>query len=340
MNFIECVPNFSEGRDPEKIKKITDAIETVHDVRVLHVHSNETANRTVITFAGHERIIGEAAFRAIQTASEVIDMSTHTGAHPRIGATDVCPFIPLGNTSMETCVHIARSLGNRVAEKLNIPVYLYEKAASSPERSNLANLRKGGYEGLAERMKYPEWVPDFGPPVPHPAAGATVIGARPFLIALNMNLNTNNLLVAKRIARQIRTSGFEKTLPDGKKMHHPGFFPACKAIGWFMPQWGIVQISVNLTDYKTTPPHKVFEMCKKMARRFHVEVTGSELIGLIPLDAMLAAGRYYIREKHLYEMDEESLIHAAIKGLGLHDLDLFDPRERILEYRLKELDKG
>ena len=297
MKLVECVPNFSEGRDMAKIDQITGEISSTEGVTLLDVDPGKDTNRTVVTFVGTPEGAVEAAFKAIAKAAEVLDMSMHTGAHARMGATDVCPFVPLTGMTMEDCAELARMLGRRVGEELGIPVYLYEEAAAKPERCNLANVRAGEYEGLSEKLKDPEWKPDFGPTTFNPKAGATVIGAREFLIAYNVNLNTRERAAAREIAFTIREKGRLKRDndgkvvrdKDGKALRVPGTFKACKAVGWYMEDFGRVQISINLVNYKITPPHLVFDECCNLAEKLGFRVTGSELVGLIPLEAMLRA---------------------------------------------------
>lgn len=341
--IIECVPNFSEGRDREKIREVTNEIEKVEGVKLLDVALDPDHNRTVVTFAGEPRAVKEAAFRTIAKAAQVIDMREHTGEHPRLGATDVCPFVPVGNTTMEECVRLARELGKEVAEKLNIPVYLYEEAATKPERKNLATIRRGEYEGLPEKLKDPAWRPDFGPARFNPKSGATVIGAREFLVAFNVNLTTQNLALAKAISRVIRESGQVIKLEDGTKTRIPGALKFVKAIGVALGD--CVQVSANLTNYKITPVHVVYEAIKRIAEIAGVEVIGSEIIGLVPREALIMVGRAYLpgetsHSRHSTELSrsldsglsaEEKLIQAAIDNLGLNKIGKFVPEEKIIE---------
>lgn len=335
VKLVECVPNFSEGRDLAKIEVITREIASCSGVTLLDVDPGKDTNRTVVTFVGSPEGVVEAAFRAIAKAAEVIDMSKHKGAHPRIGATDVCPLVPVSGVTMQECVELAHALGKRVGEELGIPVYMYEYAATKPERKNLANIREGEYEALPERIKLPEWKPDYGPAEFNPRTGATVIGAREFLIAYNVNLNTRDVRIAKEIAFAIRERGRTKKEADGTKVTIPGKFKECKAVGWYMENFGRAQVSINLTNYKVTPPHLVFDECCRLAQEMGARVTGSELVGLIPLEAMLAAGRHYLSKqgRHTGVPDKE-LVHIAVLSLGLNDLYPFEPEKKIIEYRV------
>lgn len=335
--IVECVPNFSEGKDMGIIKAITDEIENVQDVFLLDVDPGKETNRTVVTFVGSPEGVKLAAFKAIKKAAELIDMRKHKGAHPRMGATDVCPFVPVKGISMEECVMIAKELGKMVGEELNIPVYLYEEAATKPERRNLANIREGEYEGLAEKIKDPFWYPDFGKPEFNPKSGATVIGAREFLIAYNINLNTRNKKIANRIAQNLREKGKTIKDKDGNKIEVPGLLRAVKAIGWYIPEYGYAQISVNLTNYKITPLYKLFESASSLAEEEGVKVIGSELVGLIPKDALIETGKYYLKKQGLSSgVPEKELIHIAVLSLGLDHTSLFKPEEKIIEYRIKK----
>jgi glutamate formiminotransferase/formiminotetrahydrofolate cyclodeaminase len=344
MRLVECVPNFSEGRDREKIQAIVREIEAVGGVKLLDVDPGASTNRTVVTFLGEPEPVCEAAFRAIRKAAELIDMRTHRGAHSRIGATDVCPLVPVSGVTMEDCVRWARALGRRVAEELGIPVYLYEAAASRPERRNLAAIRTGEYEGLSEKLQDPAWAPDFGAPVINARSGATVIGAREFLIAYNINLNTRDRKLAHEIALDLRESGRVRRdregniLRDrnGNALKARGKFKEVKAVGWYVEDYGRAQISVNFTNYKVTPPHVVFDEARRLAAKLGLRVTGSELVGLIPKDALLVAGRHYLEKQGKSPgVPEEELIRTAILSLGLNDVAPFDPRKKIIEAQIE-----
>lgn len=346
--IIECVPNFSEGHDMQVIKQITDVIEQVEGVKLLDVDPGKATNRTVVTFVGHPDAVIEAAFRAIRKASEVIDMSKHKGEHPRMGATDVCPLIPVSGISMEETAAYAQQLAARVGNELSLPVYLYEYAQSNKERSNLSVIRAGEYEGFFDKIKLPEWKPDFGPAVMNARAGATVIGARDFLIAYNINLNTKSVRLANSVAFDVREAGrvkregnpiTGKIVKDehGNEVRIPGTLKACKAIGWYIEEYGIAQISMNLTNYKITSVHRAFEEVCKSADQRGMRVTGSELVGLIPLDAILDAGRYFLqKQKRSLGVSEQELIQIAVKSLGLDELAPFDPKKKIIEYQLRD----
>jgi glutamate formiminotransferase/formiminotetrahydrofolate cyclodeaminase len=347
MKLVECVPNFSEGRDLEKIKLITKEIESSPQVTLLDVDPGDSTNRTVVTFIGTPEGVKEAAFKAIKKAAEVLDMSKHQGAHSRIGATDVCPFVPVSGVTMEDCVQIAHDVGKRVADELDIPVYLYEEAAQKPERRNLANIRVGEYEGLAERLRDPEWAPDYGKPEFNAKAGATNVGAREFLIAYNINLNTRDRSLARHIAFNLREKGRAKRDKEGKiirdekgkAIKNPGKFKAVKAVGWYIEDYGIAQISINFTNYKISPPHLVFDEAVKEAEAIGLRVTGSELVGLIPKEAMLIAGRHYLKKQGKSPgVPEKELIDIAVKSLGLEDVSPFDPHKKIIEYQFKEVE--
>jgi glutamate formiminotransferase/formiminotetrahydrofolate cyclodeaminase len=343
MKLVECVPNFSEGRDQEKIRAITREIETTPGVSLLDVDPGESTHRTVVTFVGPPEAVSEAAFRAILKAAEVIDMRTHKGAHSRIGATDVCPFVPVCGVTMEDCVRLARALGRRVADELGIPVYFYEEAAVKPERRNLSAIRQGEYEGLPEKLKDPAWAPDCGEPVFNARSGATVIGAREFLIAYNINLDTRDRRLASEIALNIRESGRARRDATGAVVRDasgasvkiPGRFSHVKAVGWYIEDYGLAQISINFTNYKATPVHVVFDEVCAQAARLGLRVTGSELVGLIPKDALLAAGRHYLEKQGRSPgVPEEELIRQASLSLGLDDVAPFDPQKKIIECRV------
>jgi len=348
MQLIECVPNFSEGRDPNIIKQITDAVEVVEGVRLLNVDPGKATNRTVVTFVGEPERVIEAAYQAIKKAGEVIDMSKHTGEHPRMGATDVCPLIPISNISMEETAEYARRLAERVGTELNLPVYLYEYAQPDKKRNNLSVIRAGEYEGFFKKITQPEWKPDFGPTEFDARRGATVIGARDFLIAYNVNLNTTSVRRANSIAFDVREAGrvmregdpiSGKIITDahGKPRSIPGSLKSVKAIGWYIEEYGVAQISMNLTNIEVTPVHKAFdEVCNKANER-GIRVTGSELVGLIPVKSMLDAGKYFLaKQERSTGVSEKELIRIAIKSMGLDELGPFNPEERIIEYLLKD----
>jgi glutamate formiminotransferase/formiminotetrahydrofolate cyclodeaminase len=401
QRVVECVPNFSEGRDRAKIKQISDAIESVPGATLLDVDPGADTNRTVVTFVGDPVAVAEAAFQAIAMAARVIDMSQHHGAHPRMGATDVCPFVPISGVTMEDCAAIARTVGERVGRELEIPVYLYEAAASRPERKNLASIRKGEYEGLAEKLRDPAWTPDFGPARFHAKAGATVIGAREFLIAYNVTLNTRDKALATDIAFELREKGrvaraatgsayyskgkiltyhddaypcgncdfVGRTLTDtvvhcrdkhdcdleaflrlndldpakplsGQKVYRAGKFPHCKAIGWYVDEYKRAQISINLTNYKVTPPHLVLEEARRLATERGLVVTGSEIVGLIPYPALLEAGRYYLRAQGKSPfVPVADILETAIFSMGLSDLQPFDVTRKVIGLP-RDFDKG
>ena len=349
--LIECVPNFSEGRNLEVIRKITARIESVVGATLLHVDPGKATNRTVVTFAGGPDAVVEAAFRAIMAAAEGIDMRRHTGEHPRMGATDVCPLVPISGITMAETAELARRLGERVGRELGIPVYLYEESQPDPGRKNLAVIRSGEYEGLAKKLSDPAWKPDFGPAAFNPGAGATVIGARQFLVAFNVNLNTTSTRRANAVAFDVRESGRPKREGDaltgkivmdaaGEPVMTPGSLKAVKAIGWYIEEYGIAQVSMNLTDLGVTPLHRAFDETCRAAELRGLRVTGSELVGLIPLSALTDAGRHYLRkQKRSLGVSEAELITLAVRSLGLEDLTPFDPSERIIEYRLRAPDQ-
>lgn len=348
QRLIECVPNFSEGRDMNIIRQITEQIEAVEGVKLLDVDPGKATNRTVVTFVGSPEQVVEAAFRAIKKAAEVIDMRKHSGEHARMGATDVCPLIPISGISMEETADFARKLGKRVGEELDIPVYLYEKAASRPERTNLATIRAGEYEGLQAKLQQADWKPDFGKAEFNARAGATVIGAREFLIAYNINLNTTSTRIANAIAFDVREAGRIKreghpvlgevvTDENGEPVRIPGTLKSVKAVGWFIEEYGFAQISMNLTDISITSIHKAFDEVVRAAHERGVRVTGSELVGLIPLNAMLDAGRHYLEKMgRSAGVSEEELIQTAIRSMGLSEVSDFDPKKKIIEYVIAE----
>jgi glutamate formiminotransferase/formiminotetrahydrofolate cyclodeaminase len=330
--IIECVPNFSEGRNPAIIKQITDEIETVTGVRLLNVDPGKATNRTVVTFVGTPAAVIEAAFLAIKKAGEVIDMRQHKGEHPRMGATDVCPLIPIAGISMEETAVWARRLAEKVGSELQLPVYLYEAAQPDKSRSNLSVIRAGEYEGFFKKIKIPEWKPDFGPAEFDARRGATVIGARDFLVAYNVNLNTTSTRRANSVAFDVREAG--RVLPDGTKV--PGVLKFVKAIGWYIEEYGIAQISMNLTNINVTPVHIAFDAVARSAAGRGLRVTGSELVGLIPLKAMLDAGKYFLeKQQRSTGVSEKELIRIAILSMGLDELGPFVPEERIIEYQLR-----
>jgi glutamate formiminotransferase/formiminotetrahydrofolate cyclodeaminase len=335
--LIECVPNFSEGSDMSIIKQITNEIESVEGVRLLDVDPGKATNRTVVTFVGEPISVIEAAFRAIKKAAELIDMRKHTGEHPRMGATDVCPLIPVANISMEETAEWAKKLGERVGNELAIPVYLYEAAQKNPERKNLSIIRAGEYEGFSKKILLSEWAPDFGKAIFNAKSGATVIGARDFLVAYNINLNTTSTRRANAIAFDVRESGRKIQNEKGEEIVQPGTLKSVKAIGWFIEEYGVAQISMNLTNVNITPIHIAFdEVCKKANER-GVRVTGSELVGLIPLKSLLDAGRYFLeKQQRSVGVSEKELIHIAVKSLGLDELSEFIPDKKIIEYLLNE----
>lgn len=334
--IIECVPNFSEGRNKEVIKQITDAIEKVAGAKLLHVDMGAATNRTVVTFAGDENTVVEAAFEAVKKAHELIDMRQHSGEHPRQGAVDVCPFIPIAGATIEDCIECAKKLGARVAKELSIPVYLYEEAATAPHRKNLANIRAGEYEGIAQKIVLPEWKPDFGEAVFNEKFGNLITGARKILIAYNVNLNTTSVRRANSVAFDVREQGRKVKNENGEEVQQPGWCKAVKAIGWFIEEYGVAQVSMNLTDIEETPIHVAFDACVKSAYERGMRVTGSELVGLIPLDSLLDAGRYFLeKQKRSIGVGEEGLIRIAIKSMGLDELAPFNPKERIIEYVLE-----
>ncbi|HEV8504210.1 MAG TPA: glutamate formimidoyltransferase [Chitinophagaceae bacterium] len=337
MQIIECVPNFSEGNDLNVIKQITDEIEMVAGARLLNVDPGRATNRTVVTFVGSPEAVTEAAFRVIKKAGELIDMSKHRGEHPRMGATDVCPLIPVANISMEETAAWAQKLAKRVGEELSLPVYLYESAQPNKDRSNLSVVRAGEYEGFFKKIKLPEWKPDFGPAEFDVKRGATVIGARDFLVAYNVNLNTTSVRRANAIAFDIREAGRKIKNEKGEEVVKPGSLKSVKAIGWYIEEYGIAQISINLTNINVTPMHIAFdETCKKAETR-GIRVTGSELVGLIPLKAMLDAGKYFLKkQKRSAGVSERELIRIAVISMGLDELAPFKPEEKIIEYMLMD----
>jgi len=339
--IIECVPNFSEGRDMAIIKQITDVIESVEGVKLLDVDPGKDTNRSVVTFVGTPEEVCEAAFLCVKKAAELIDMSKHSGAHPRMGATDVLPLIPVSGITMEETVGHARRLGKKIGEELEIPVYCYENAAFEEKRKNLASCRAGEYEGLKIKLSDPAWKPDFGPARFNERAGATAVGARDFLVAFNVNLNTTSTRRANAIAYDVREKGRMVKDEKGKEINVPGTLKSVKAIGWFIDEYGIAQISMNLTNISVTPVHIAFdEVCRKAGDR-GIRVTGSELVGLIPLKSMLEAGKYFLRKQQRSAgISDDEIIRIAIKSMGLNDIHEFNPEEKIIEYVMAEKKKS
>lgn len=345
--IVECVPNFSEGNNLQVINEITQEIEKVEGVKLLNVDPGKATNRTVVTFVGEVENVIEAAFQAIKKASTLIDMSQHQGEHPRMGATDVCPLIPISGITMEETAKYARQLAQRVGEELSIPAYLYESAQPDKERSNLSVIRSGEYEGFFDKIKEDKWKPDFGPQEMNAQSGATCIGARDFLIAYNVNLNTKSTRIANRVAFDVREQGRVKREgnpyvgpvvkdENGEPIRIPGKLKHVKGIGWYIEEYGIAQISINLTNFRETPLHLVFEETRKSAEARGVRVTGSELVGLVPLEPMLQAGKYFLEQQGLSSgVDEATLVDIAIKSMGLNEISEFDPKTRIIEYLLR-----
>jgi len=338
--IIECVPNFSEGVDMNIIKQITDEIEKVEGVKLLDVDPGKATNRTVVTFVGEPQPVIDAAYLAIKKAGELIDMTKHKGEHPRMGATDVCPLIPIAGITMEETVEYAKKLGKRVGEELNIPVYLYESAAQKEDRKNLATIRAGEYEGFSDKIKEANWAPDYGKAIFNEKSGATVIGARDFLVAYNVNLNTTSTRRANSVAFDLRENGRVKE-ENGKKVldangaevREPGLLKSVKAIGWFIEEYGIAQISMNLTNISIMPLHIAFDTAVERAHARGMRVTGSELVGLVPLKSMLDAGKYFLaKQKRSVGISEEEIIKIAVKSMGLDELTPFDPKKKIIEY--------
>jgi len=343
MKIVECVPNISEGRRAEVYEAVAAAAASAPGVTLLNVDPGADTNRTVITFVGEPEAVLDGAFRLVKKGLDLIDMTTHRGAHPRIGAIDVVPFVPVANVTMDECVDLARRLGERVGRELSIPVYLYEYACSAPHRRNLADVREGEYEGCAKKLADERWQPDYGPAEFVPRSGAIVIGARKFLVAYNVNLNTMDKRLATRVAFDIRERGRMKRDDDGnpvldakgEPVWEPGLLKSVKAVGWVIPEFGTAQVSINLTDLDVTPLHVVFDTCDDRARERGLRVTGSEIVGLVPLSVLLDAGRHYL--KHMGRptgVPESALLQTAIRTLGLSEVKPFDPRERVIEYRL------
>ncbi len=347
QKLIECVPNFSEGRDLEIIRQITAAMEAVEGVSLLDVDPGASTNRTVVTLVGAPAAVVEAAFRGIQKAAELIDMRKHKGAHPRMGATDVCPFIPVSNVSWDEAIACAHQLGQRVGQELKIPVYLYEKAAKNAARSNLAIIRAGEYEGFPDKIKEAAWQPDYGPAAFSAKSGATAIGAREFLVAYNVNLNTKAVRRATSVAFDVRENGRTRTedgMPSGKPVldakgepiRIPGLLKHVKAIGWYVEEYGIAQVSMNLTNIEATPLHAAFEACREAADQRGLRVTGSEIVGMLPKKCLIEAGKYFLKKQRWSEgASEEDLIDIAIRSMGLSELKPFDPKEKIIEFKME-----
>ncbi len=347
MQLVECVPNFSEGKDMKILDAIAASIKAVKGVTLLDVDPGETTNRTVFTMVGEPDNVVEAAFQAIKKASQIIDMTKHKGAHARMGATDVCPFVPVANMTMEDCVKLAHKLGKRVGEELDIPIYLYEYAATKPEWKNLAEVRKGEYEALPQKMKDPNWKPDYGPQKFNAKSGATAISAREFLIAYNINLNTRDKIKAHDIALDIRERGRfardknNKLIKDenGKKVKKPGLFKDCKAVGWFIDDFNQAQISINLTNYNVTPAHIVLDKVRELALAKGLQVTGSELVGLLPKAAILESGKYYLQKMgESAGIPERMIIETAVQSMGLKDVAEFDIDKKVIEYAISKED--
>jgi glutamate formiminotransferase / formiminotetrahydrofolate cyclodeaminase len=334
MRIVECVPNFSEGRDRQVIDAIADAVRRTSGVSLLDVDPGESTNRTVVTFVGEPDDVVEAAFQAARTAYELIDMRNHRGEHPRLGAVDVVPFVPVRGVTMEECVELARRFGRRVGEELGVPIYLYEEAQPREHRRAMRQIRSGEYEGLAERIGQPEWEPDFGPAEFRPRSGATVTGARFFLIAYNVNvLGTKNQ--AHRLALNVREQGRTVTDEAGRKVQQPGRFQAVKGLGWELEEHGIAQVSMNLDNYRISPIHEVYEAIRQDARELDVGVAGSEIVGLVPLDAILMAAEYYIEKENLFILDERQKVRLVVDRLGLSSIHPFRPGEKIIEYMVE-----
>ena len=345
MRIVECVPNISEGRDRAVIDAVAGVIHQVEGCELLDVDPGAATNRTVITFVGSPEAVVEGAFQLIKKAQELIDMRHHSGEHPRFGATDVCPFVPVSGVTMDDCAELARELGAMVGEELGVPVYLYENAASTPERRNLSTVRSGEYEGLEKKLTDPKWKPDFGPAKFDPKFGAVAIGAREFLIAYNVNVNTTDKRLPHEIALRVREQGRAKRDEDweivrdekGKPIKEPGRLKHVKGIGWTIEEFGTAQVSMNLTNFRETPIHTVFDACEEEAHDLGLRVTGSEIVGLVPLEAMLEAGRHYLRKMNKSAgVPEKDLVGTAIRSMGLRDVTAFDPHEKIIEYRLRK----
>ncbi|MGZ8781436.1 MAG: glutamate formimidoyltransferase, partial [Thermoanaerobaculia bacterium] len=343
MKLVECVPNISEGRRADVYNAVAASAASVSGVTLLNVDPGADTNRTVITFVGDPEAVLEAAFQVVRKGVELIDMTRHRGAHPRIGAVDVVPFIPVSDVTMDECAELARRLGKRVGKELGVPVYLYEYACSAPHRRNLADVRAGEYEGCARKLTDERWKPDYGPSKFVPKSGATVIGARKFLVAYNVNLNTMDKRLANRVAFDIRERGRARRDENdnpildakGEQVYEPGILKSVKAVGWVIPEFGTAQISINLTDLDVTPLHVAFDVCDERARDRGLRVTGSEIVGLVPLSVLLDAGRHYLAKMgRPTGVSESALVHTAIRTLGLSEVKEFDPKERVIEFRL------
>lgn len=340
--LIECVPNFSEGRDQSVLDAIAEAVRSVEGVSLLDVDPGKATNRTVFTFVGHPEAVVDAAFEAIAVAGRLIDMSKHTGAHPRMGATDVCPLIPISGISLEELIPYAHKLGKRVAEQLDIPVYLYEAAATSPQRKSLGDIRSGEYEGLAAKIKDPAWTPDYGKAEFNAHSGATVIGVRDFLVAYNVNLNSSSVKKANAIAFDVREQGRilkknGETVIDknGEPVRQPGKLKSVKGIGWFIEEYGVVQISMNLTNINVTPLHVAFDACEESAQQRGIRVTGSEIVGMVPKRVLVEAGRYFLeKQKASAGLSERELMKLAVKTLGLEEFAPYPLDKKIIEYAI------
>ena len=348
MKIIECVPNFSEGKDPNIIKEITTSMESISGITLLDVDMGNDTNRTVVTIVGSPEDVIKSAFLGIKKSIELIDMNKHKGEHPRMGATDVCPFVPISNVTMEECIKYSKELARLVSKELNLPVFLYEKSAQNKTRENLANIRSGEYEGMKKKMKDTKWKADFGPKIPHKTAGVIAIGARNFLIAYNINLNTQDKKIASDIALEIREQGRNKRNKDGKfirdkngiPIKKPGTLKDCKAVGWYIEEYGQAQVSMNLTNFNTTSPHLAFEEVRLQARERGLRVSGSELVGLIPLSAIISAGKFYLsKQKRSTGIPAKDIIKIAIKSMGLNEISEFNPYEKIIEYKIDSSNK-
>jgi glutamate formiminotransferase len=333
--ILECIPNFSEGRDDSVIYRISKSITEIKGLKILHIDKGISANRTVITFAGEPDAVIEAAFQSIKTAAELIDMQKHKGIHPRIGATDVVPLVPVSGIGMQGAIKLSHQLAQRVGSELNIPVYCYEKSALIPKREKIENIRKGEYEGLKKKILEKSWKPDFGPITFNAKTGATVIGARHILVAYNVNLSTRSAVIATEIAARIRKSG-KSIIENGEKKNIPGLLNSVKAIGWYIEEYQKAQVSMNLTNLKNTSMHKAFETIKEIAKELDCKVTGSELIGLVPEKALIDAGLHYASFLKSFDtQNKDALINFAVEKLGLSSIKPFNPKERIIEYLLE-----